>query len=181
MPRINLIGNKYGRLTVISFAGVKKERTTWLCRCECGNEIIVDRNNLRTGHTQSCGCYKKQRMAEGNTTHGHFLKGKQTRLYAIWAGIKRRCLNPNVKTFKYYGARGIKICDEWMEFEPFKDWSLAHGYADTLSIDRINALGNYEPSNCQWITRSENSRKGAIEAVARKRVQEETGIATYIA
>jgi hypothetical protein len=107
MQRVNLVGNKYGKLTVIAFAGVRNERTTWKCLCECGNEVIVYRNNLRPeGHTQSCGCFKKQRMVEGSLTHGHHLNGKQTRLYGIWAGIKRRCLNSNHDTFKYCGACG---------------------------------------------------------------------------
>jgi hypothetical protein len=182
MQRVNLVGNKYGKLTVIAFAGVRNERTTWKCLCECGNEVVVERNNLRaSGHTQSCGCYRERRVVEANITHGHYLNGKQARLYSIWAGMKRRCLNDHVKTFKYYGARGITICHEWLKFEAFRDWALSNGYAENLTIDRKGALGNYEPTNCQWITKSENARKGAIEASARRRVQEETGIATYIA
>jgi hypothetical protein len=161
--REDISGKRYGRLTVLSFSGKdKKGQVLWICRCDCGEEIKVKSGNLKNGHTQSCGCYMRERSLLVNKTHGQFCNGKQTRLYAIWAGIKRRCLNPNVKIFKYYGSRGITNCSDWMDFEPFYQWAMQNGYSDDLTIDRINNDGNYEPVNCRWITRSENCRRHAL-------------------
>lgn len=170
MRRIDLTGNKYARLSVEKYSHTdRRGQAFWLCKCECGKEVIVRGTYLRNGHTQSCGCFNIERTVETSKTHGNFLNGKQTRIYGIWAGIKRRCLNPHVKAYKHYGRRGITLCDEWMSFETFMDWALSNGYKDNLTIDRISGDGNYEPSNCRWITRSENSRKGAIEAYNRRR------------
>lgn len=186
--RIEMEGERYGRLLVIKYSGNKGSKASWLCLCNCGNRTVVVSSNLRNGHTQSCGCLMVERTLETNITHGNFLEGKQTRLYAIWAGIKRRCLNSNVKIFKYYGGHGIKLCKSWMAFENFRDWAIIHGYAENLSIDRVNNDGDYCPENCRWITRSENARKGAIESNRKHRearmireVQEATGVPTYAA
>ena len=89
--RIELTGKRFGRLVVKGYAGHPMGHASWLCKCDCGKETIVNGANLKTGHTQSCGCYMHDRIVESSTTHGHFLAGKQTRLYAIWAGMKRRC------------------------------------------------------------------------------------------
>ena len=78
-----------------------------------------------------------------------------TRLYNIWSLMKRRCDNPKMNNYEHYGGRGISYCNEWKNFEPFRDWALSHGYADNLSIDRIDVDGNYEPSNCRWATKRE--------------------------
>lgn len=85
--------------------------------------------------------------------HGGF----GTRLYRIWNGMKQRCSNPNDPSYRIYGGRGIKVCDDWIKFVPFRDWALANGYEDTLTIDRINPDGNYEPSNCRWATKKEQA------------------------
>ena len=159
-------GQRFGRLTVVKDVGrTKTKRVLWLCHCGCGNETIVASNNLTGGKTQSCGCYMRDRVREASKTHGHYMNGKQTRLYAIWAGMKRRCLNHNVKAYHRYGGRGIKVCAEWMKFEPFRDWATANGYADKLSIDRIDNDGNYEPGNCRWITQKvqcQNTRSNRL-------------------
>jgi hypothetical protein len=102
----------------------------------------------------SCGCLQKER-AGGQPKHG----GYKTRLAGIWYHMRYRCLTPTCNAWPRYGGRGIKLCKDWHEFVPFRDWALANGYADNLTIDRIDNNGNYEPSNCQWISRADNTRK----------------------
>ena len=112
------------------------------CRCDCGNIVIVQNIHLRSGHTKSCGCYNREilrRPREGTFDWKH-------PLYYKWQGMKYRCYNPRAIQFHNYGARGIRMCDEWRtSFASFKDWALKNGYRAGLSIDRIDVNGNYEP------------------------------------
>lgn len=154
----DLSGNRYGRLVVIEFSRLSKDkkRTYWKCRCDCGKEIIARADGLKSGHTRSCGCYNKEIVSavKGATTHGH----SKERIYHIWSGMKQRCYNPNTHNYKDYGGRGITICQEWIEdFTNFYNWSMNNGYSDNLSIDRIEVNGNYEPSNCRWATAKEQA------------------------
>ena len=123
----------------------------WLCKCDCGNYATVRGADLKTGHTSSCGCKKHE--------PSHVVHYKQgTRIYNIWKSMKNRCYNKNERNFKNYGGRNINVCNEWKNnFQSFYDWSIQHGYSDNLTIDRIDVNGNYEPSNCRWITMSEQS------------------------
>ena len=144
-------GERYGRLTIIREvepAGSSNKRVRrFLCRCDCGNEIICRLPNLKSGTTKSCGCYRK--FVSSNRRDCHHLKN--TRIYRIWCGMKRRCYNKHNEHFDRYGGRGIIVCDEWKtDFMNFYDWAMSNGYDDKLSIDRINNEGNYEPSNCRW-------------------------------
>jgi len=93
------------------------------------------------------------------TKHGQ----AYTRLYRTWANMKQRCYNPLNDRYYIYGARGIVVCNDWLDFEPFQQWAILSGYTDQLTIDRINNNGAYTPSNCQWLTKGENSRKARIE------------------
>lgn len=150
---IDLTGEKYGRLTVIKKAYKKDKFTYWLCECDCGNYTTVERGNLRSGHTKSCGCLQKEMHKAPN----HLLR--KHRLYNIWTLMKTRCYNPNSKLYKYYGKRNIKVCEEWKNnIKIFYDWAMANGYQDNLTIDRIDVNGNYEPSNCRWVSRKTQSR-----------------------
>ena len=151
-PLKDLKGHRFGRLTVVDRLPTVNRRTMWLCKCECGNETIVDSQNLRTAHTQSCGCLHREMLSKSSTTHGN----SKTRLYGIWNHMKTRCYVKSYHAFRHYGGRGITVCDEWAnDFQAFYDWAMSHGYRDDLSIDRIDVNGNYEPSNCRWATQKE--------------------------
>lgn len=154
--RVDRTGKRYGRLTAIRHVG----KQNWLCRCDCGKEVVVDGRNLTCGHTKSCGCLKLERARERNTTHGC----SKSRLYRIWKGMRKRCLNENEPAYKNYGGRGIKICDEWLDdYQAFRNWAMENGYDENApygecTIDRIDVNGNYEPGNCRFITLGEQSR-----------------------
>lgn len=151
--KYDLTGKKFERLTVIKrVENSKSGQTRWLCKCSCGNETIVWGCHLRNGHTRSCGCMQKEKLKQIKHYKKHGLHG--TRLYRIWNGIKNRTTMYN-NNYKNYNARGIRICTEWQEFEPFYNWAIKNGYQDNLTIDRIDVNKNYEPSNCRWATMKE--------------------------
>lgn len=152
MKKLNLIGKRFGKLMVIEEAppfygsNGKRKRTMWLCQCDCGGRTIVRGENLTTGNTKSCGCYQRLQTSKSTLRHG----ACKTRLYTIWSNMKERCYTKNNDSYINYGGRGIIMCDEWLDFENFRSWALKNGYADNLSIDRINVDGDYEPNNCRW-------------------------------
>lgn len=151
----DLTGRRYGRLVVVSRAenGGSRNQVRWNCLCDCGNYHNASTQSLSSGHTKSCGCLNREIV----TKHGE--SRDNNKLYKTWGHVKERCKNPNYPSYECYGGRGIKVCDEWdKSYVAFRDWAFANGYKEGLSIDRIDVNGNYEPSNCRWITLAEQQR-----------------------
>lgn len=151
----DLTGQRFGRLLVISLNYIDNGKAYWNCKCDCGNQLSVLRSSLTSGNTKSCGCLHKELAKNKNYRHGL----ANTRIYKIWVGMKKRCNNRKCKNYKDYGARGIQVCEEWSQnFTNFYNWAIENGYGENLSIDRVNVNGDYEPSNCRWVTQTEQTR-----------------------
>jgi len=146
---IDMASKNFGRLTVLARDPRRGGLAHWLCKCACGTEITVSGNNLRGGYSQSCGCT--------HTKHGHAKTKANTPEYTCWRNMRGRCENPSLRNFKYYGARGIKVCAQWASFDAFLA-DMGRRPSAKHSIERLNNDGNYEPGNCVWATKGVQNR-----------------------
>ena len=165
----NLIGRKFGRLTVVERAPNNKDsQAQWVCRCTCGNMVVRLAGQLRLfekrGVSQSCGCWKLEISSENGKrqrTHG-FTIGPSRRLYDVWRQMLRRCQNEKCKDYRAYGGRGIRVCKAWLDVSTFVAWAWNSGYEPGLTLERKSVNGNYQPSNCTWVPnklQAQNTRK----------------------
>ena len=185
----NIVGNKYGRLFVLKISDIQTcKNIKYTCLCDCGKIQEIQGGDLRRGAKRSCGkCngitltseqlkeiadqYLKDNP-EIRNYHGRSIENiglsseENKRLYRIWKHMKQRCNNEKDKSYKYYGGLGIKICNEWLEYNNFRNWSINNGYAQDLTIDRIDNYGNYCPENCRWVdnyTQAVNRKNNSIQ------------------
>jgi hypothetical protein len=167
----DLTGKQFNNLTVLGFLRTNKNHSIWKCKCVCGKEVKIPRPDLISGRRKSCGCARSaiahinrhadictEKCIQKNSIKKNEPINHRDRLYVIWNGIKTRCKYSSSKSYKNYGGRGIRLCEEWLNFRNFRSWALASGYSSDLQIDRVNNDGNYEPENCRWVTRKQNQR-----------------------
>lgn len=163
------MGRRFGRLTVVApgpaqYTRDGHRRQAWLCKCDCGNETTVIGASLRSGHTASCGCFQRDCTSGRFTKHGACAGRTVTRLYSVWRAMLARALDPRSGGYRYYGARGITICDEWANsFGAFEAWAYSNGYDENAprgkcTIDRIDNYLGYCPGNCRWVDMAEQRR-----------------------
>jgi hypothetical protein len=152
------IGDVFGLLAVTSLPRVQKvngyRRVTCECRCQCGHSREYAVQNLYVGNSKSCGCLNREQMSRRSRTHGE----SKTLLHHVWSSMKARCYRKTDKGYKNYGERGVRVCPQWHAFEPFRDWALANGYAEGLTIERNDYDGDYCPENCVWLPRKDQNK-----------------------
>jgi hypothetical protein len=156
---IDVTGQRFGRLVVVSRANVRKGYAAWNCVCDCGANVVASGSNLRNGQTRSCGCLRRETTASRSLTHGHSVGYAYTGTYSSWCNIKARCLNPQHKNYARYGGRGITVCERWRDsFQSFLE-DMGEKPAGAW-VERVDNERGYEPGNCVWATpREQNNNR----------------------
>jgi len=163
MELLDLTGNKFGRLLVLRrvISSKKLREPVWYCKCDCGGEAVVMGSNLRTRHTESCGCIHREMMIKRNTTHGL----RHHKLYKVWVCMFERCTYKKAVGYNNYGGKGVTICKEWYDFRKFYEWAINNGWQDGLRLDKdiipkkLGLLPKlYSPETCCFVTPKVNSR-----------------------
>ncbi len=174
----NLIGKKFGRVTVIDdapshFQPSGQRKRCVVGRCDCGKVKKFRATALRSGMATSCGCFKVEMAGTHTLKHGGAINGTHTRTYKSWVHMKDRCLNPRNKSYKDYGGRGISICGRWLNNFPAFMEDMGEKPAG-LMLERKNNNGNYEPSNCRWATRKEQNSNKRVSLLIKYRGETKT-------
>jgi len=147
------IGKKFNRLLIIDIIKGLKKRTSAICKCDCGNTKEIVLSSVTLGLTKSCGCYHNEQTGNVARTHGQ----SKTQIYKVWHAMIERCNDKNNHAYHKYGGRGISVCESWMHFENFIA-DMGQRPFKGAQIDRIDTYGNYEPTNCRWVTSQQNNR-----------------------
>ena len=162
MKPAELVGHSFDRLRVVSLVETTRSGRLWECACVCGGSAQKLTTQLK--RTTNIGCKSCEPISRSfrHLKHGDARgssNGAKTKLYMVWKGMRSRCRDKGNTSYRFYGAKGVKVSEEWATFAAFKEWALASGYSQGLSIDRLDPSGDYAPSNCEWVTKSENSKR----------------------
>jgi len=153
-PRIDLTGQRFGRLVVVSLEKSPRSRPHWRCVCDCGEQRVVYGYSLTSGRTVSCGCFKVAFATLLNLSHGHTRGRSQSPEYSVWEAMIQRGTNPKNRDWKNYGGRGITVCSRWLQFSNFLA-DMGRRPSPNLSLERVNNDLGYSAENCKWATRKE--------------------------